>query len=99
MSCIIQGANARAPVGGFRRFLSFYATNGPPSPRLRRATFAIQAGLPTEAPQARRLERVNGIEPSSSAWKAVALPLSYTRGTRRTFTSDTDRRREEWWER
>ena len=22
---------------------------------------------------------VNGIEPSSSAWKAVALPLSYTR--------------------
>ena len=26
-----------------------------------------------------RLERVNGIEPSSSAWKAVALPLSYTR--------------------
>jgi hypothetical protein len=28
------------------------------------------------------LERVKGIEPSSSAWKAVALPLSYTRGTR-----------------
>ena len=27
------------------------------------------------------LERVKGIEPSSSAWKAVALPLSYTRGT------------------
>ena len=27
----------------------------------------------------RRLERVKGIEPSSSAWKAVALPLSYTR--------------------
>lgn len=25
------------------------------------------------------LERVEGIEPSSSAWKAVALPLSYTR--------------------
>ena len=24
-------------------------------------------------------ERVKGIEPSSSAWKAVALPLSYTR--------------------
>src|SRR5262249_37292282 len=29
------------------------------------------------------MERVKGIEPSSSAWKAVALPLSYTR-TRRT---------------
>src|SRR5262245_35735833 len=26
-----------------------------------------------------RLERVSGIEPPSSAWKAVALPLSYTR--------------------
>src|SRR5690606_13970526 len=27
------------------------------------------------------LERVKGIEPSSSAWKAVALPLCYTRGS------------------
>lgn len=26
-----------------------------------------------------KLERVEGIEPSSSAWKAIALPLSYTR--------------------
>ena len=26
------------------------------------------------------LERVEGIEPSYSAWKAAALPLSYTRG-------------------
>jgi hypothetical protein len=25
------------------------------------------------------LERVAGIEPASSAWKAVTLPLSYTR--------------------
>src|SRR5262245_35413642 len=25
------------------------------------------------------MERVKGIEPASSAWKAVALPLSYTR--------------------
>src|SRR5262245_31100537 len=25
------------------------------------------------------MERVEGIEPSSSAWKAAALPLSYTR--------------------
>jgi hypothetical protein len=29
----------------------------------------------------RSMERVKGIEPSSSAWKAVALPLSYTRVT------------------
>jgi hypothetical protein len=27
----------------------------------------------------KKLERVSGIEPPSSAWKAVALPLSYTR--------------------
>ena len=27
----------------------------------------------------RRMERVKGIEPSYSAWKAAALPLSYTR--------------------
>jgi hypothetical protein len=27
----------------------------------------------------RKLERVKGIEPSYSAWKAAALPLSYTR--------------------
>jgi hypothetical protein len=27
----------------------------------------------------RELERVKGIEPSYSAWKAAALPLSYTR--------------------
>jgi hypothetical protein len=27
----------------------------------------------------KKLERAKGIEPSSSAWKAVALPLSYTR--------------------
>ena len=27
----------------------------------------------------RTLERVKGIEPSYSAWKAAALPLSYTR--------------------
>ena len=29
----------------------------------------------------RALERVKGIEPSYSAWKAAALPLSYTRIT------------------
>jgi hypothetical protein len=36
------------------------------------------AGLPRPKPL-KTLERVKGIEPSSSAWKAVALPLSYTR--------------------
>src|SRR5882762_6395487 len=32
------------------------------------------------------LERVKGIEPSSSAWKAVALPLSYTRPVQNSFS-------------
>src|SRR5947209_9687086 len=32
--------------------------------------------------EAKRLERVKGIEPSYSAWKAAALPLSYTRETK-----------------
>lgn len=36
------------------------------------------------------LERVKGIEPSSSAWKAVALPLSYTRIPDRNQSSDGD---------
>ncbi len=40
--------------------------------------------FPTNGPRwiarsVKKLERVEGIEPSSSAWKAVALPLSYTR--------------------
>jgi hypothetical protein len=35
--------------------------------------------FPSIAKLLKGLERVNGIEPSSSAWKAVALPLSYTR--------------------
>src|SRR5262245_5158241 len=34
------------------------------------------------------LERVKGIEPSSSAWKAVALPLSYTRTRSSLHTKD-----------
>jgi hypothetical protein len=38
----------------------------------------FRSGDDTETGQV--LERVKGIEPSSSAWKAVALPLSYTRG-------------------
>src|ERR1043165_3499222 len=42
-------------------------------------TLRCAGGLPPEAAQQRRVERVKGIEPSSSAWKAVSLPLSYTR--------------------
>src|SRR4051794_30770615 len=34
-----------------------------------------------------QLERVKGIEPSYSAWKAAALPLSYTRVVRSPNTA------------
>jgi hypothetical protein len=37
------------------------------------------------------MERVKGIEPSSSAWKAVALPLSYTRFRNRHHYRPKDR--------
>ena len=33
------------------------------------------------------MERVAGIEPASSAWKAEVLPLNYTRNTRKTRKS------------
>jgi hypothetical protein len=37
------------------------------------------------------LERVKGIEPSYSAWKAAALPLSYTRDFNSLSCFSTDR--------
>src|SRR5687767_1360461 len=42
-----------------------------------RLNFSLAIGVLRGA--ARRLERVAGIEPASSAWKAAALPLCYTR--------------------
>ena len=45
-----------------------------PDPRLRRAML-----YPAELQTHKFLERVKGIEPSQLAWKARALPLSYTR--------------------
>jgi hypothetical protein len=42
------------------------------------AEFGIHR-LAAYAKHLKGLERVEGIEPSYSAWKAAALPLSYTR--------------------
>ena len=47
-----------------------------------------------------RLERVKGIEPSSSAWKAVARPLSYTRLSLHFFPpnmSNSQSGKRKWW--
>jgi hypothetical protein len=38
--------------------------------------------MPSNSEADKTVERVKGIEPSYSAWKAAALPLSYTRGSR-----------------
>lgn len=40
-----------------------------------------------------RMERVKGIEPSSSAWKAIARPLSYTRPKRLSLLAYIQRTR------
>jgi hypothetical protein len=45
-------------------------------------------------PVFRKMERVKGIEPSYSAWKAAALPLSYTR-VQGVCIRSTGRRK--WW--
>jgi hypothetical protein len=77
MSCIIHGANARAEDLKKPRFfppgpylgLAWHRAPRSGAQRPCRQTFSLSA----------KLERVSGIEPPSSAWKAVALPLSYTR--------------------
>ena len=58
--------------------------------------FPEMSGLPIHCPNPlkNKVERVKGIEPSSSAWKAVALPLSYTRipvGSRQRSASTPER--------
>ncbi len=53
---------------------------GQDGPRPRRKPEAAICSMRRESPRrAMGMERVKGIEPSYSAWKAAALPLSYTR--------------------
>ena len=51
-----------------------------PAAGIEPATSGLQARCSTAELHRRKLERVGGIEPTSPAWKAGALPLSYTRG-------------------
>jgi hypothetical protein len=44
-------------------------------------TTALYTQLGLQISQHQQAERVMGIEPISPAWKAGALPLSYTRGS------------------
>ncbi len=55
---------------------------GKSGPNAAPASLESPAGAKDLGRQWELLERVKGIEPSSSAWKAVALPLSYTRRAR-----------------
>ena len=50
-----------------------------PMMRIERMTSPLPRECSTTEPHGQILERVKGIEPSSGAWKASALPLSYTR--------------------
>ena len=51
-------------------------------PRARDAAGSVRRSRASLEPLVFALERVKGIEPSYSAWKAAALPLSYTREAR-----------------
>src|SRR5262245_54053593 len=65
-------------------------STGPSRIRRARSVTPPPADLQLRSCRYRRedLERVKGIEPSSSAWKAVALPLSYTRTRNSLHTKD-----------
>ncbi len=52
---------------------------GPPSPRLRRAVFAIEVWPAGRSALARRLARMAVIETASPEWRSGAGPSSYTR--------------------
>ena len=56
-----------------------------PMMRIERMTSPLPRECSTTEPHGQDLERVKGIEPSSGAWKASALPLSYTRSEARVF--------------
>ena len=51
-------------------------------PMMRSTTWAMRAALLSSPKTPATLERVAGIEPAWSAWKAGVLPLNYTRTTR-----------------
>src|SRR5262247_2507038 len=70
----------RVRDGRFSYATGRYATGGADRPS--RRACGIGGTFRGPALVLERLERVKGIEPSSSAWKAVALPLSYTRVAR-----------------
>ena len=65
---------------GSMRLQTGASVNRPPSARLMPSA-APFVGMKSDslAKSLKNLERVEGIEPSYSAWKAAALPLSYTR--------------------
>ena len=72
-TCVTGLANRRLrPLG--------YLCKLEPAAGIEPATSGSQVRCSTAELHRRKLERVGGIEPPSPAWKAGALPLSYTRG-------------------
>src|SRR5580698_1264697 len=67
------------------------AAASPPSPfGLRRSVATAYGRL--HSLRERRLERAKGIEPSSVAWEATALPLSYARASASLACEIADRK-------
>ena len=62
----------------FRKFKTRKGTSGAPCAKANQAVDIASRHM-TPCNHEMILERVKGIEPSYSAWKAAALPLSYTR--------------------
>ena len=79
MSRLAQVAVQRYEQAGNRQLLSQSSGHLAIDVSKQASTFLRSTMSPHFKRRAWALERVKGIEPSYSAWKAAALPLSYTR--------------------
>ena len=92
----VLGLPSRSSRSEGQRKLSVRFPGCPPSPKATAGQPSLVSvlGLPSRSSRSeRRLERVVGIEPASSAWKAAALPLCYTRARAEPFSRFGRRRR------
>ena len=74
------------PLGAHHSPHNSTTDNSPVAPSIARSTVTHQKHWPPRSLR-RTDKRVKGIEPSSLAWKAMALPLSYTRAQFPVFHS------------
>ena len=80
MSVNVASYNVASYNGAGRNAASYDVARGHAPTVTECFPFARLSGTTAFVPLHRQKpKRVKGIEPSSSAWKAIALPLSYTR--------------------